>query len=173
MAVVARHALSRCEGFRVESAQGVHGWVEETWLGAADEPAALAVRMVDGRDCLLLAEDVEMLDRERSLLTMRAGARLLELDPPRIDTDSPNGVTASWSTSGELSDPPVSRGAFERGLIALGRRRAVPPPPHSEPERDRPTWVTLLLLFATIAVVVGVLIGLDFLVAWLATGSAT
>lgn len=173
MAVVARHALSRCEGFRVESTQGVHGWVEETWLGAADEPAALAVRMVDGRDGLLLAEDIGSLDRDRHLLTMRAGARLLELDPPRIDTGSPNGISASWSTTGELSEPPVSRGAFERMLIALGRRRLVPPPPRSEPDRDRPTWVTLLLLFATIAFIVCLLIGLDFLVAWLATGSAT
>jgi hypothetical protein len=173
VAVVARHALSRCEGFRVESAQGTHGWVEETWLGAADEPAALAVRMVDGRDGLLLAEDVETLDRERRLLRMRAGARLLELDPPRIDDDSPNGISASWSTTGELSEPPVSRGAFERMLIGLGRRRLVPPPPHPEPERDRPTWLTLLLLFGTIALIVAVLIGLDFLVAWLATGSAT
>ena len=173
MAVVARQALSRCEGFRVESAQGVHGWVEETWLGAADEPAALAVRMVDGRDCLLLAEDLETLDREHRLLTMRTGARLLELDPPRIDPDSPNGITASWSTTGELSELPVSRGPLERALIALGRRRRVPPPPHSEPDRDRPTWVTVLLLFATIAFIVGTLISLDFLVAWLVTGSAT
>jgi hypothetical protein len=173
VAVVAGHALSRCEGFRVESAQGVHGWVEETWLGAADEPAALAVRMVDGRDGLLLAEDVGTLDRDRRLLTMRAGARLLELDPPRIASESPDGISASWSTTGELSEPPVSRGAFERVLIAMGRRRLVPPPRRPEPQRDRPTWLTLLLLFATIAVIVGVLIGLDFLVAWLATGSAT
>jgi uncharacterized iron-regulated membrane protein len=57
-------------------------------------------------------------------------------------------------------------------LIAMGRRRLVSPPHRPEPQRDRPTWLTLLLLFATIAVIVGVLIGLDFLVAWLATGSA-
>jgi hypothetical protein len=173
VAVVARHALSRCEGFRVESPPGFHGWVEETWLGAADEPAALAVRMVDGRDGLLLAEDVETLDRDRRLLAMRPDARLLELDPPRIDTESANGISASWRTTGELSELPVSRGVFERVLIALGRRRLVPPPPRPEPDRDRPTWLTLLLLFSTIALIVGVLIGLDFLIAWLATGSAT
>ena len=121
--------------------------------------------MVDGRDGLLLAEDVGTLDRDRRLLTMRTGARLLGLDPPRIATESPDGISASWSTTGELSEPPVSRGAVERVLIAMGRRRLVPPPRRAEPQRDRPTWLTLLLLFATIAVIVGVLIGLDFLVA--------
>ena len=34
MATSVRHELAGCEGFRLESPQGLAGWIEETWLGA-------------------------------------------------------------------------------------------------------------------------------------------
>ena len=95
MATVVRQELAGCEGFRLEAPQGLLGWVEETWLGASGEPVALAIRTIDGRDGLLRAEDVEAIAHESEFLTMRAEARLLELDEPRVDTASSNGLAAS------------------------------------------------------------------------------
>jgi hypothetical protein len=94
MAIFVRHELAGCEGFRLESPQGLAGWVEETWLGAADEPVALVIRLIDGRDGLLLAQDVETVMREKELLTMRSGARLLELELPHVETSSTERMSA-------------------------------------------------------------------------------
>src|SRR5438128_2317934 len=115
MARVAEHTLAGCEGFRLESQHGLLGWVEETWLGASAEPVALAIRTIDGRDGLLLAEEVEIVNREREVLTMRADSRLLELDVPRVDTASPNGLAASWRSTGAALEPlPEPPGALDR-----------------------------------------------------------
>jgi hypothetical protein len=164
-----RHDLLACEGFRIESAQGLVGWVEETWLGSAGEPEALAVRMIDGRDCLLLAEDVETVVRENELVTMGAAARLLELDLPRVDTASTNGLSASWRTTGEVLEPPEPPGAVARTLLGLRLWRLAPPP---RPGSERPLWVNLVVLYSALTLIVSLVIGLCFLIAHLATGSA-
>jgi hypothetical protein len=39
--------LESCDGFAVETPDGLLGWVEETWLDRSDHPAALAVRTSD------------------------------------------------------------------------------------------------------------------------------
>ena len=170
MATIAKHQLAGCDGFRVESADGLLGWVEEAWLDASGEPAALAVRTIDCRDGLLLAEDVETVVREHEELTMREAARLLQLDPPRVDPASSNGLAASWRTTGAPLDPlPEPPGAFGHALLAIRPWRLSPPP---RAETERPLWVTLLGLYTALAVIVGTVIGLSFLIAWLATGSA-
>jgi hypothetical protein len=170
MATTAKHQLAGCEGFRVESVDGLLGWVEETWLDASSEPVALAVRSVDGRDGLLVAEDVETVVFEHEELTMRTGARLLALEPPRVDTASSNGLAASWRTTGAPLEPlPEPPGAVEHALLAIRPWRLTPPP---RPDTERPLWVTLAGLYTALAVVVGTVIGLCFLIAWLATGSA-
>jgi hypothetical protein len=169
VATVVRHELAGCEGFRLESSRGLLGWVEETWLGAADEPVALAIRTIDGREGLLLAEDVERAIREHELLTMRAGARLLELELPRVDTPSTNGLSASWRTTGESLELPDPPGVVDRALLAIRPWRLAPPP---RPAAERPLWVMLAELYAVLALIVCTLIGLDFLIAWLVTGSA-
>jgi hypothetical protein len=169
MAALVRHELAGCEGFRLESPRGLVGWVEETWLGAADEPVALAIRLIDGRDGLLLAEDVETVIRVRELLEMPDEARLLELDLPRVQTTPNNGMSASWRTTGqplELPDPP---GPIDRALLAIRPWRLAPPP---QPETGRPLWMTLVVLYMSLALIAALLIGLDFLVSWLVTGSA-
>ena len=105
MATVVRHELLGCDGFRLESPKGLVGWVEETWLGPGDDPAAFAIRTTDGREALLLAEDVARVSAESELVQMRAGARLLELDVPRLQTSPSNGPTASWRTTGNVLEP--------------------------------------------------------------------
>jgi hypothetical protein len=169
MATVVQDRLAHCEGFRVESGNGLLGWVEETWLGTGGEPAALAVRMIDGRDCLLLAEDAETVVPESELVTMRAGTQLLELEPPRVDTASTNGLSASWRTTGEVLEPPEPPGVVERALLAFRPWRLAPPP---RPEAERPLWVSLVVLYSALTLIVGLVIALCFLIAWLATGSA-
>jgi len=165
---VVRHELAGCEGFRLESERGLAGWVEETWLGAGDEPVALAIRLIDGRDGLLLAEDVATVIREHELLTMRAGARLLELELPRV-LASNNGLSAAWRTTGEALELPDPPGLVDRALLGIRPWRLAPPP---RPETGRPLWLTLVVLYAALALIACLLIGLDFLISWLVTGSA-
>jgi hypothetical protein len=170
MATELRNELAGCEGFRLEAPHGLLGWVEETWLGAAGEPVALAIRTVDGRDGLLLVEDVELLDPDSELLEMRADARLLELDAPRVDTASSNGLAASWRTTGAPLEPqPEPPGAVDRALLAIRPWRLAPPP---RPGIERPFWLQVAVLYSALGLIVMFVIGLCFLVAHLATGSA-
>jgi hypothetical protein len=169
MAIVVRHKLAGCEGFRVESPQGLLGWVEETWLGSAGETAAFAVRTIDGRDGLLLAEDVDWVIAESELLHMHAGARLLELDFPRIEVPSNNGLAASWRTTGELLEPPDPPGALDRALLSIRPWRLAPP---RRPDADPSFWQALIGLYVALVVIVGVMIGLCFLIARLVSGYA-
>ena len=170
MATVLRHELAGCEGFRLESPEGLIGWVEETWLDASGEPVALAIRTVDGRDGLLLAEDVDHVDPDSEQLDMRAGASLLELEAPRVETASSNGLAASWRTTGApLEPPPEPPGAVDRALLAIRPWRLAPPP---RPGIERPMWLQIAVLYSALAVIVVAVIGICFLIAWLATGSA-
>jgi hypothetical protein len=171
MATVLRRELAGCEGFRLESPQGLIGWVEETWLDASSEPVALAIRTVDGRDGLLLAEDVDLVDPDSELLGMGADARLLELDVPRVDTALSNGLAASWRTTGNPLEPmPEPPGAVDRALLAIRPWRLAPPP---RPGIERPLLLQVAVLYTSLAVIVLFVIGLCFLIARLATGSAT
>jgi len=170
MAIAVRHDLRGCEGFRLESPNGLAGWVEETWLGAADEPVALVIRLIDGRDGLLLAEDVETVSSENERLTMSPGTRLLELELPHVETLSADGMSASWRTTGATLELPERPDVVSRALLAVRPWRLAPPP---RAWSQRPAWVTVLALYVAIALIVALLIGLDFLVAKLVTGSAT
>jgi hypothetical protein len=171
MATVVRHELLGCEGFRLESHDGLLGWVEETWLGASEEVVAIAIRTIDGRDGLLLAEDVELVDRDGESLTMRSEARLLELGVPHVDTASSNGLAATWRTTGSPLEPmPEPPGAVDRALLAIRPWRLAPPP---RPGIERPLLLQIAVLYTALAVIVLVVIGLCFLVARIATGSAT
>lgn len=170
MATVVRRELAGCEGFRLDSPEGLIGWVEETWLDASGEPVALAIRTVDGRDGLLLAEDVDHLDPDSEQLDMRAGASLLELEAPRVEAASSNGLAASWRTTGTPLEPqPEPPGAVDRALLAIRPWRLAPPP---RPGIERPMWLQIAVLYSALAVIVVVVIGVCFLIAWAATGSA-
>jgi hypothetical protein len=170
MATVVRRELNGCEGFRLESPEGLLGWVEESWLGASEEPVALAIRTIDGRDGLLLAEDVEAVAHESELLTMRADARLLELDIPRVETASASGLAASWRTTGELLEPPPQPpGAFDRALLAIRPWRLAPTP---QTGAERPLWQMIAILYTALALIVGLVIVFAFVAAWIASGHA-
>jgi hypothetical protein len=172
MAVVERSRLSRCEGFRVQSRQGLAGWVEETWLDPAGEATAVAVLLVDGRRGLLLADDVEALLPDDESILVRAGGELLELDAPRVERDADGAprsrVTASWRTTGEVLELPAPPGLLRRARPS-SRRRALAPP-RRKPER--PLWQIVALLYTAIAALVGLVIALAFVVADLVTGRA-
>ena len=166
MALVTRHELKGCEGFRVEARNGLLGWVEEPWLGADGEPAALALRMIDGRDGLLLSDDVETVMPENELVVTRGDARLLELEAPRLEAPSKNGLSASWRTTGEILEPPEPPGAIDRALLAIRPWRLAPPP---AAESERPLWQQLTVLYTSLTLVVGLITALAFLAAHLAT----
>ena len=166
MNIVVRHDLLGCEGFRLESAEGLVGWIEEPWFGPGDEPAAFAVRTTDGREALLLAEDVMHVAPESELVRMRDGARLLELDVPRLEKTPHDGFSASWRTTGRVLEPPDPPGIGARILLSARPWRLAPP---HRPEAERPFWVTLVVAYAVLTAVVVLLIGLDFLAAALAT----
>jgi hypothetical protein len=164
VAVVIRE-LTGCEGFRVEAPQGLIGWVEEPWLGADGEPAALAVRMIDGRDGLLLREDVESVVPEHELVVMRGDGRLLELEAPRLEAPSQNGLSASWRTTGEILEPPDPPGALDRALLTIRPWRLAPPP---SADTERPLWQQLTVLYTVLTLVVGLITAFAFLAAHLA-----
>lgn len=82
MATVAPERLRRCDGFRVETPERLVGWVEETWLDPADEPAALAVRAPDGRRGFLRVEDVDAVLEDGETVVVRGEPSLLELEAP-------------------------------------------------------------------------------------------
>ena len=86
-----------------------------------------------------------------------------------MQTAPSNGLSASWRTTGEPLELPDPPGLVDRALLATRPCRLAPPP---RPEKSRPLWMTLVVLYASLALIAGLLIGLDFLVAWLVTGSA-
>ena len=117
MAIVVPDRLLGCDGFRVESPEGLLGWIEETWFGPSREPTALAIRTIDGRRGLLVAGEIETVVLERELVVMRRGGRLLELDVPQVDTASVDGtpiVIASWQTTGKVLESPLPPGPVRR-----------------------------------------------------------
>jgi hypothetical protein len=145
MAIVPQERLRDCDGFRVDSPRGPLGWVEETWLGPAGEPAALAVRALDARRALLLAEDVDAVLEEGETVVVRGDAKLLELEAPRID-DTRAPLRASWTTTGEVLEP----------------SRLRPPP---TPWVERPVWQVVAALYGTIIVLAALVMTLAFSVA--------
>ncbi len=145
--------------FVVESADGAVGRVEEIWLGAGEEPQAVAVRMKDGSRALLLEEDVLAVDRERRWVVARPGADLLELELPRLASRDGDGhLAASWSTTGTVLHP------HERAPVPMGRR--------SRLTTDRPLWQVVAILYTAVGFVVVLVVALVFVIARLVVGSA-
>jgi hypothetical protein len=174
VASVARKAVLGCDGFRIESSHGLLGWAEETWLEPSGAPSALAVRTVDGRRGLLLTDEIEAVVPESELVYVASAGRLLELDVPRVqptgaDGSFPSHIAASWQTTGELLEPPSPPGLLQRAMLELRPWRLAPP---AASGAERPIWQTVGILYAAIAFLVILLIGISFLAAHLATGRA-
>ena len=98
--------LQSCDGFSVESPEGLVGWVEETWLDDSRHPAALAVRTPSGSRALLLTDAIRAVDADTQQVLVAAQPRLLELDAPRI-ANADSLVVAEPTLSPELSTWPL------------------------------------------------------------------
>jgi hypothetical protein len=158
MATVPRERLTECDGFRVEAPRGLLGWVEETWLGPDAEPAALAVRTLDGQRGLLLADDVVSVLGDEETVVLRPETRLLELGPPRIDGTP---LHASWSTTGATIEPPAPPGPIRRAVLARRPWRLAPP----AGPRELTVWQIALLLYAGIVLLGAIVMLAAFAVA--------
>jgi hypothetical protein len=172
VAIAVRDQLRGCDGFRVESADGLLGWVEETWFEPGREPTALAIRTIDGRRGLMVSEEVVAVVPESELIVARPAQRLLELDVPQVEVASADGapiITASWTTTGETLEPPSPPGLLQRAALSLRPWRLAPPRP---PEAERPLWQLVAVLYAALGVIVLLVIALAFLAAHLAAGGA-
>jgi hypothetical protein len=174
VAIAARRELHDCDGFRAESPRGLLGFVEETWLGPDEEPAALALRLLDGRRGLLLAADVQSVVPEREHVLVRDGVRVLELGAPHLVGARSGGprrelLAASWETTGELLQPPQPPNALRQALLELRPWRLKPP---RSREVEQPLWHALALLFPGLALLIALEITLAFAIAYLVTGRA-
>lgn len=165
MATMSQDVLLRCDGFCVESAGGSIGWVEETWLGPSEEPAALALRLVDGRRGLLQAEDIEAVLPERERVVMRDGARVLELGAPHLVRDG----AASWETTGELVVPPERPALPGQAVLELRPWRLRPARTR---DGEQSVARALAFLLSGIALLIGLEIAAAFTIAYLVTGRA-
>jgi hypothetical protein len=157
------------DGFRVETDDGLLGWVEEAWLGEQDELDALALRLLDGRRALVLAADVESVVPEREYVGVRGGVRMLELGPPHVVRNGPNRIAASWQTTGELIQAPKPPGKLRHALLQLRPWRLAPPP---APGGEQSVGRALLVLLPLLGLLIAVEIALAFVVAYLVTGRA-
>jgi hypothetical protein len=135
---------------------GKLGRVEEIWFGPREEPLAAVVRLLDGRRGLLLAKDVAAVSHDDASVTVAPDVGLLCLEPPHLEA-SGDALSASWRTTGEpLELPPARRLSLSPALPGrLG---------------DRPLWLTVLAMVATIACIVVLLIGLDIAIAYAVAG---
>jgi hypothetical protein len=166
MAVRAPIAIGNCDGFSVVSAAGLAGWVEELWLDDADVPAAFAVRLIDGRRGLLLAAGIDRVEPERRTIAVGADSRLLELEPPHLD---PGGsLAASWRATGVALPLPEPPGLLQSRIASLHRP---PVAAGSGPKRERHILELMAGMLAGLTLIACSLIGIDILVAYLATGS--
>ncbi len=154
MVSVTKHVLAGSDGYRVLSADEQLGWVEELWLGAADEPVAAVVRLADERRGLVVAEDVAAVAATERSLTLAPAARLIRLDPPHVEQQADGLSSATWRATGELLQLPATR----------------PLDKQTEP-RERPVWMTIATLYFMLGGIVCLVIGLDFLLAYLVAGS--
>jgi hypothetical protein len=155
--------VATCDGFTVEAPDGALGWVEESWLDAADHPGAFAVRTAEGRRALLPADAVQAVDLDTQELFVAADAVLLELEAPRIASLDGDAV-ASWRTTGAMVEPSVLAPHAKPPAPSLAASRAATS--HSE----RPFLQVVAISLCCLAALVAVEITLAFAVAYLVTG---
>ncbi len=157
----ANEQLRDTDGFLVESSEGDIGWVEEIWVGEANEPRALAV------------QTRVAVEHEQRWVVVPPQPTLLELAPPHLTKDGRDGsgirMTASWATTGAPIAAPTRRSWRWRLRSSRPRSAAVP----REQERaERPLWQVIVVLYASLAFTVVFVIALAFAIARLVSGAA-
>jgi hypothetical protein len=158
-------AIGNCDGYSVATPAGVVGWVEEIWLDDSDSAMALAVRLVDGRRGLLVREEIDEVAHERRTVSIRTGAHILRLGSPHVHDGANGARVASWAATGAELELPEPAGLLRGTLLGL-HRPAVP----RTTDSGISTFRTIVTMFVTIAFIGLSVIGLDILVAYLATG---
>jgi hypothetical protein len=158
-------AIGNCDGYAVATPAGVVGWVEEMWLDDSDHATALAVRLLDGRRGLLVRNEIDEVAHERRTVAIGTSARILRLEPPHVH-DGPDGArVASWAATGAPLELPEPAGLLRGAIVGL-HRPAVP----RTADPGISTFRTVVTMFVSIALIGLSVIGLDILVAYLATG---
>ena len=147
------------EGFDVDSGDGAIGRVEEIWLGAGEEPRALAVRMTDGSRALLFDDEVVAVDREHESVVVGPHPELLELDAPRLELTG-GRPAASWATTGVV----IHREPCSMPAVMQAFRRQVPN------MDERPLWQVVTALYGAVALIVVFVVALVFVASWIAVG---
>jgi len=158
-------AIGNCDGYSVVTPAGVVGRVQEMWLDDRDNATALAVRLLDGRRGLLVRTEVGEVAHERRAVTIGAEARILRLEPPHVHNGARGAPVASWASTGAPLELPEPAGLI-RGALAGLHRPTVP----KTGDGGLSTMQTVATMFVAIAVIGLSMIGLDILVAYLATG---
>jgi hypothetical protein len=92
--------LQSCDGFSIEGADGLVGWVEETWLDDSGHPAALAIRSTNGLRALLPADAIRAVDLDTQRVIVAESPQLQPLDAPRIATADSTLGTAHVERTG-------------------------------------------------------------------------
>jgi hypothetical protein len=135
------------------------------WLDDSDRTTALAVRLLDGRRGLLVRDEIDEVAHERREVTIGTGARILRLEAPHVHDGAEGTPVASWAATGAPLDLPEPAGLIRGALVGL-HRPAVP----RISDGGISTFRTIVLMFAAIGVIGLSVIGLDILIAYLATG---
>jgi hypothetical protein len=158
-------AIGNCDGYSVATPAGVVGWVEEMWLDDSGNATALAVRLLDGRRGLLVRDEIDEVAHERRAVAIGTEARILRLEPPHVHAGTNGAPVASWAATGAPLELPEPAGVV-RGALAGLHRPVVP----RTTDGGISTFRTVVVMFASIAFIGLSVIGLDILIAYLATG---
>jgi hypothetical protein len=157
MRIGTRTPIGNVDGFGVVTPGSWIGWVEEMWLDDEGAPTAMAVRLPSGRRGLLLRDGIDEIHPDRREIAVRSDARLLELEPPHLDTGTYGTPTASWTTTGSALALPGLRPPAAAAAQAASS---------SEPS----FFTTVSVLYGALFVIGCALTGVCFLVPYLVSG---
>lgn len=156
MKVYAGTPIGNLDGFRVVAPGGRLGRVEEMWLDDEGQTTAVVVRLPDAQRGLLVHDEIDEIRPEELTIAVRADARVLQLDPPHLDTGAHGALVASWATSG--------------ATLELPELEATSPVVRSSASSESSFFRAVFLLYAALFVISCTLIGICFLIPYLVTG---
>ena len=158
MKIDAGTPIGNLDGFRVVAPGGRIGWVEEMWLDDEGQTTAVVVCLPNAQRGLLVHDEIDEIRPEELTIVVRADARVLQLDPPHLDTGAHGALVASWATSG--------------ATLALPELSAASPVVRSSASSESSFFKAMFLLYAAVFVITCALTGICFLIPYLVTGRA-
>ena len=157
MKVDAGTPIGNLDGFRVLAPGGRIGRVEEMWLDDEGQMTAVVVCLPNAQRGLLVHDEIDEIRPEELTIAVRADARVLQLDPPHLNTGVHGALVASWATSG--------------ATLALPELQASSPVVRSSASESS-FFRAMFLLYAALFVITCTLTGVCFLIPYLVTGRA-